>query len=355
MDTVLTIRGLSKTFPGTKALDRVDFDVRRGEVHALIGQNGCGKSTLIKVLAGYHQPDPGTGIELAGKQVELRDTSASHNAGLRFVHQDLGLVETLSAVENLTLGREVATAFGGRIRWGAERRDAEQRLRALGYEFDVRRPVAELSAAERTGIAIVRALWDWEEARVLVVDEPTASLPREEVKMLFEALRRVRAKGLGVIYVSHRLDEIFAIGDRVTILRDGRGVGTWDVGDVDQDRLVSLMVGASSCARRMSAPTTAAGRSRSRSAVSAGWRSTTSISTAVAGRSSASRGSPARAAGRSCRCCSGRSRAPAASGSTARRSRPVRAARWPPASHSCRPTGAARARSSGWACARTAR
>jgi ribose transport system ATP-binding protein len=243
VDTVLTIRGLSKTFPGTKALDRVDFDVRRGEVHALIGQNGCGKSTLIKVLAGYHQPDPGTGIELAGKQVELRDTSASHNAGLRFVHQDLGLVETLSAVENLTLGREVATAFGGRIRWGDERRDAEQRLRALGYEFDVRRPVAELSAAERTGIAIVRALWDWEEARVLVVDEPTASLPREEVKMLFEALRRVRAKGLGVIYVSHRLDEIFAIGDRVTILRDGRGVGTWDVGDVDQDRLVSLMVG----------------------------------------------------------------------------------------------------------------
>ena len=140
------------------------------------------------MLAGYHQPDPGTEIELAGEQVDLRDTIASRNAGLRFVHQDLGLVETLSAVENLTLGRELETAFGGRIRWGAERRDAEQRLRALGYDFDVRRPVAELSAAERTGIAIVRALWDWEEARVLVVDEPTASLPREEVKTLFQAL-----------------------------------------------------------------------------------------------------------------------------------------------------------------------
>jgi ribose transport system ATP-binding protein len=243
VDAVLTIRGLSKTFPGTKALDRVDFDVRPGEVHALIGQNGCGKSTLIKVLAGYHQPDRGAEIALAGERVELRDTIASRSAGLRFVHQDLGLVETLSAVENLTLGRELATAWGGRIRWGAERRDAEQRLRALGYDIDVCRPVAELGAAERTGIAIVRALWDWEAARVLVVDEPTASLPREEVKTLFEAVRRVRAKGLGVIYVSHRLDEIFAIADRVTILRDGRRVGTWDVADVDQDRLVSLMVG----------------------------------------------------------------------------------------------------------------
>jgi ribose transport system ATP-binding protein len=243
VDAVLTIRGLSKTFPGTRALDRVDLDVRPGEVHALIGQNGCGKSTLIKVLAGYHQPDPGAEIALSGEPVELRDTIASRNAGFRFVHQDLGLVEALSVVENLTLGRDVATALGGRIRWSAERRDAAQRLRALGYEVDVRRPVAELGAAERTGVAIVRALWDWEAARVLVVDEPTASLPREEVKTLFEALRRVRAKGLGVIYVSHRLDEIFAIADRVTILRDGRRVGTWDVADIDQDRLVSLMVG----------------------------------------------------------------------------------------------------------------
>jgi ribose transport system ATP-binding protein len=239
---LLTIRGLSKTFPGTRALDRVDFDLRPGEIHALIGQNGCGKSTLIKVLAGYHQPDPGTEIEVAGEPVALRDTLASRQAGLRFVHQDLGLVETLSAVENLMLGRELDTAFGGRIRWRAERRDAQRRLAELGYDFDVRQPVSELGAAQRTGIAIVRALWDWERARVLVVDEPTASLPREEVNTLFEALRRLRANGLGVVYVSHRLDEIFAIGDRVTILRDGRRVGTWDVGAVDQDRLVSLMV-----------------------------------------------------------------------------------------------------------------
>jgi ribose transport system ATP-binding protein len=117
-------------------------------------------------------------------------------------------------------------------------------MRALGYDFDVRRPVAELGAAERTGIAIARALWDWEQARVLIVDEPTASLPREEVKVLFDALDRVRKQGLGVIYVSHRLDEIFKIGDRVTVLRDGKRVGTWDVDELDPDRLVSLMVGS---------------------------------------------------------------------------------------------------------------
>jgi ribose transport system ATP-binding protein len=241
--SVLTIRGLSKTFPGTKALDRVDYDLRPGEVHALVGQNGCGKSTLIKVLAGYHQPDPGTEILLAGEPVDLHDTIASRDAGFRFVHQDLGLVETLSTVDNLTLGRELDTAFGGRIRWGAERRDAERRMHALGYDFDVRRPVRDLGAAERTGIAIARALWDWEDARVLVVDEPTASLPREEVKTLFEALDRVRRRGLGVIYVSHRLDEIFTICDRVTVLRDGKRVGTWEVAELDQDGLVALMVG----------------------------------------------------------------------------------------------------------------
>jgi ribose transport system ATP-binding protein len=240
---VLSVRGLSKTFVSTKALDGVDFDLRGGEIHALIGQNGCGKSTLIKVLAGYHQADPGAQIRLAGEDVDLSSTADSRHAGFRIVHQDLGLVESLSTVENLMLGRELATAWGGRIRWEAERRDVERRMDALGYQFDVRRPVAELGAAERTGVAIARALWDWQSARVLVVDEPTASLPREEVAILFAALERVRAAGLGVIYVSHRLDEIFAIGDRVTVLRDGRRVGTWDVADIDHDDLVSSMIG----------------------------------------------------------------------------------------------------------------
>jgi len=242
-DPVLTVRGLSKTFVATRALSNVDFDLREGEIHALVGQNGCGKSTLIKVLAGFHQPDPGVEIKLDGEEVDLSRTADAHRAGLRFVHQDLGLVGTLSTVENLMLGRRLSTAAGGRIRWAAERDDAERRMRDLGYSFDVERPVAALGAAERTGVAIARALWDWEAARVLVVDEPTASLPREEVAVLFAALQRVREAGLGVIYVSHRLDEIFAIGDRVTVLRDGVRVGTWDVDAIDQAGLVRSMIG----------------------------------------------------------------------------------------------------------------
>jgi ribose transport system ATP-binding protein len=242
-DQLLAIRQMSKTFPGTKALDGVDFDLRRGEVHALVGQNGCGKSTLIKALAGYHQPDPGTMIELEGEEIHIHDTVGSRAAGFRFVHQDLGLVNSLDTVENLALGRGFKTGFAGRIDWKTERREAEQRIRALGYKFDVRRPVGMLGAAERTGIAIARALDNWQEARILVVDEPTASLPRHEVKILFEAIDRVRKQGLGVIYVSHRLDEVFSIGDRVTVLRDGRKVGTYATAELDEERLVSLMIG----------------------------------------------------------------------------------------------------------------
>ena len=240
---VLDIRNLSKTFPGTRALDAVDFDLKHGEVHALVGQNGSGKSTLIKILAGYHEADPGCAITLDGASVELHDTSAAYAAGLRFVHQDLGLVPALNAVENLALGRGYITRWAGRIDWKAERRDAETRMRAIGYNFDVTRPVSQLAAAERTGIAIARALNQWEQARILVVDEPTASLPRHEVRILFEALNRVREKGLGVLYVSHRLDEVFAIADRVSVLRDGRKVGTFPTSKLDEEQLVGLIVG----------------------------------------------------------------------------------------------------------------
>ncbi|HVW47160.1 MAG TPA: sugar ABC transporter ATP-binding protein [Solirubrobacterales bacterium] len=240
---VLDISDLSKTFPGTRALDNVAFDLYPGEVHALVGQNGSGKSTMIKILAGFHQPDDGARIELAGEEVTIHDTATSRDLGFRFVHQELGLVDELDTVENLALGEGYETGFGGRIRWRAARREARERIQALGYDFDVRRPVRELAASERTGIAIARALHDWESAKVLVVDEPTASLPSHEVAVLFEAIDRVRAKGLGVIYISHRLDEIFALADRVTLLRDGRVVGTYGTGELDEKKLVSLMVG----------------------------------------------------------------------------------------------------------------
>jgi ribose transport system ATP-binding protein len=242
---LLSIRGLTKTFPGTTALDRVDFTLEPGEVHALVGQNGSGKSTLVKVLAGFVEADQGALIELDGSEVEIHDTAATHELGLRFVHQDLGLVAELDAVENLALGSGFLTGFAGRIRWDEQRREAQERLQSLGYDFDVRRPVRELAAAERTGIAIVRALYHWEQARVLVLDEPTASLPRHEVSALFDAVKLVRDRGLGVVYISHRLDEVFDVSDRVTVLRDGRKVGTYLTDDLNEDRLISLMIGHS--------------------------------------------------------------------------------------------------------------
>ena len=271
------------------------------------------------------------------------------------MHQDLGLVETLSAVENLILGRELDTGFGGRIRWRAERRDAEQRIHALGYNFDVRRPVAELRTAERTGIAIARALWDWERARVLVVDEPTASLPREEVKTLFEALDRVRKRGLGVIYVSHRLDEIFTIGDRVTVLRDGRLVGTWAVRELNQDKLVSLMVGGEEL--RPPHDRTFGGthdvaldvrQLRGVEVDNVDLQARRGEVLGIAGLTGSGRR-------RSCRCSSVSHRGAVRSASTDRPCPLIRAARWRPGWHSCPLIGAARARSSASACARTSR
>jgi ribose transport system ATP-binding protein len=245
MSTLLKIRKMSKSFPGTRALDAVDLDIEAGEVHALVGQNGSGKSTLIKVLSGYHAPELDSSVEVGGVPVILHDPAASRRAGFRFVHQDLGLVRDLSVVENLAFGRGFATGRGARIKWNDERRKAERMLDSLGYDFDVRADVSDLSAAQRTGVAIARALWDWEggEARVLVLDEPTASLPKPEVEVLFQVIRRVQERGLAVLYVSHRLDEVFAIGDHVTVLRDGRCVGTFDVDALDERELISLMIG----------------------------------------------------------------------------------------------------------------
>jgi ribose transport system ATP-binding protein len=250
---LLRITGLTKRFGATLALDAVDLDVRRGEVHALVGHNGSGKSTLIKILAGYHRPDPGSAITLGGVPLALGSATAALAAGLRFVHQDLGLVPTLSTAENLALGVGFRTGRAGRIRWSAERRSARARMRELGYDVDPRRPVSELAAAERTGVAIARALRNADQARVLVVDEPTAMLPRQEVGVLFDAIRRVRDRGVGVVYVSHRLDEVFAIAACVTVLKDGRVVGTFAVDDLDERRLVELMTGGESLAARSDA------------------------------------------------------------------------------------------------------
>jgi ribose transport system ATP-binding protein len=230
---LLRIKGLTKAFPGTLALDHVDFEVRAGEIHALVGENGAGKSTLIKILAGVHQPDAGA-ITLGGQPYDPR------SGRIAFIHQDLGLFTQFSVAENIAVvaGYERPR---GLISWPRVRERAREVLLSMGSDIDVQEPVSALTSAERSIVAIARALAV--EADVLVLDEPTASLPETDVQRLFETLQRVRARGMGIVFVSHRLDEVFRIADRVTVLRDGRRIHTGAVGEISPGRLVAAIVG----------------------------------------------------------------------------------------------------------------
>jgi ribose transport system ATP-binding protein len=244
MGITLHIHSLSKTFPGQVALRDVALDIEEGEIHALVGQNGSGKSTLIKILAGFHQPDANHVVTMRGAEFEIGNAAAAHAAGIRFVHQDLGLVESVSTVENLAFGFGYDTGFGKRIKWRSETKRAKQLLADLGFDIDVRIPVGALGAAERTGVAIARALQDVDQGvSIVVLDEPTASLPGADVDRLFDAVRRLKARGISVIFVSHHLEEVFEIADRVTVLRDGQVVGSKKIGELTMDSLIELIVG----------------------------------------------------------------------------------------------------------------
>ena len=209
---LLTMRAVTKRFGGTLALDGVDFSVSRGEIHALLGENGAGKSTLIKILAGVYRADAGQIIGPDDAQV-----AGQPCPGVAFVHQDLGLVPTASLAENLSL-QDYPRRFG-LIDWPATRAAARGMLGRLGLELDPDRLVGELSPAERSLAAIARALSRG--AKVIVLDEPTAALPEEDVARVLGVLSELRARGIGIVYVSHRLDEVFRMADRVTVLRDG--------------------------------------------------------------------------------------------------------------------------------------
>ena len=222
--------------------------MRAGEVHAIVGQNGSGKSTLIKLLGGYVKADHGARVLIDGRPVDLWSPPAEVRRRIRIVHQDLGLVPTLSTVENLGLGQGWQTGAFGRIEWHAEVKRAQTDMLRFGLAPDVRQPVSSLTAAERAAVAIVRALRDWrpDERGVLVLDEPTASLNRHEVDALFREVRRVTAEGAGVIFVSHILDEVLGLADRVTVLRDGEVVAAGvPATELTQEHLVELIVGRS--------------------------------------------------------------------------------------------------------------
>jgi ribose transport system ATP-binding protein len=242
----LRVEHLSKTFPGQVALVDVSVTVEAGEVHALVGQNGSGKSTLIKVLAGYHQPDAdGAQAWVNGSPLTLGDGHAASSAGIRFVHQDLGLIGMLNAVENIALTAGYQTGLGGRIRWGHETRRTREALDVLGLaHVDIKVPVDSLPPSQRTAIAIARALVGWEDgANLLILDEPTATLPGDDVARLFEVIHRLKSRGVSILYVSHHLDEVFELADRVTVFRDGQHVTTVPVNELDYVGLVELIVG----------------------------------------------------------------------------------------------------------------
>src|SRR4051794_19711641 len=240
-EPALRILNLSKTFPGTRALIDASLEIAPGEVHALIGQNGSGKSTLIKALAGYHRADPGARAELGGEPFVIGNDVPN---ALRFVHQDLGLVHELNAMDNLALRGGFISGAAGRVRWRQQEQETHRLLERFGVELDIHRPLAQATPVQRTIVAIVGALQGWQGGEgVLVLDEPTALLPHEEVERLFDLVREVKRAGTSVLYVSHRLGELFEIADRVTVLRAGRVVTTRSMQDSDGRTLASLMVG----------------------------------------------------------------------------------------------------------------
>src|SRR5436190_2203682 len=237
----LSLLGLSKTFGAQRALENVDLTIRRGGIHALVGQNGSGKSTLVKILAGYHDPDAGAQAEVAGRTLALGSAAAAKAAGLRFVHQDLGLVEPMTVADNFRMDRGgVALAP---VHRRSEHAQARHALEKLGYDISPTTVVASLVESERTAVALARALADVADVPLLVLDEPTASLPRPEAERLFAAIRRVAAAGTAVLFISHHLDEVLRLADHVTVLRDGFRVATTHVGDLSQHLLIEMMLG----------------------------------------------------------------------------------------------------------------
>lgn len=237
----IRIKSLSKTFPGQVALSKVNLEVRFGEVHALVGENGSGKSTLIKCLSGYHQPDPGSQISLGGSPAAHSGTPGA----LAFVHQDIGIVPTITVAENIALGRGYVTAHGVHIRWKRQVEAARRALARVGRsDISPGAVASSLSPAAQSIVAVARALDSLRSAGgAIVMDEPTASLPEADVTALFIALRQAATQGVGVLFVSHRLSEVFAVADRVTVLREGQIAGTFATAQLDERRLAELMLG----------------------------------------------------------------------------------------------------------------
>ena len=239
MAAYLMMRGIVKRFPGVLALNRVDLEVRQGEIHALLGENGAGKSTLMKILAGAYQKDEGA-VLIGGQNVEIRSPSHAREKGVSIIYQELNLIPQLSVAENLFLGR-LKTAPGGRVDWSGMYREAQEMLNRLEVRIDARSPVRDLGIAQMQMVEVAKALSL--QSKILVMDEPTAPLTGKETEMLFTVMRRLKAEGVAIIYISHHLEEVLEIADRATILRDGANVTVVEVRETTIDDLIRHMVG----------------------------------------------------------------------------------------------------------------
>lgn len=235
---LLQLRGITKSFPGVNALTNVDFTVRRGEIHALMGENGAGKSTLIKVLTGVHRRDAGQML-LAGKEIDPRSPSEAEAHGISTVYQEVNLIPYLSVAENICLGRQ-PTRFG-LVNWKAMSARAEKALARLGVKLDVSANLASYSIAIQQLVAIARALDI--SAKLLILDEPTSSLDTHEVEQLFRVMRQLKAEGLAIVFVTHFLDQVYSVSDRITVLRNGKLVGEFEAPSLPRLQLVSKMMG----------------------------------------------------------------------------------------------------------------
>ncbi|EDK14923.1 fused D-ribose transporter subunit of ABC superfamily: ATP-binding component [Haemophilus influenzae 22.4-21] len=239
METLLKISGVDKSFPGVKALNNACLSVYAGRVMALMGENGAGKSTLMKVLTGIYSKDAGT-IEYLNRSVNFNGPKASQEAGISIIHQELNLVGNLTIAENIFLGREFKTSWGA-INWQKMHQEADKLLARLGVTHSSKQLCAELSIGEQQMVEIAKALSF--ESKVIIMDEPTDALTDTETEALFNVIRELKAENRGIVYISHRLKEIFQICDDVTVLRDGQFIGERVVAEITEDDLIEMMVG----------------------------------------------------------------------------------------------------------------
>jgi ABC-type sugar transport system ATPase subunit len=236
---ILEIKNISKSFPGVQALDKINLDIESGKVHALLGENGAGKSTLVKIISGAHQPDSGT-IKMDGKKLKFTTTKVAEQAGVAIIYQELNLIPQMTVAENIFLGREPKTRLG-LVDFKKMRADAKKELKQLESDILPNTPVSQLRIGQQQLVEIAKALSL--HAKVLIMDEPTSALSDKEVEKLFSVIKQLQKQNVAIIYITHKLEEIFEIAHQVTVLRDGIYIGTKNVDECDANSLIGMMVG----------------------------------------------------------------------------------------------------------------